>query len=61
MLICSVPIVTPVMPGRNLAIIAEVAAMNFRLKKIGYSTAAELDRRMMGELHLLQPPDKREP
>jgi len=54
-------IVTPVMPGRNLAIIAEVAAMNFRLKKIGYSTAAELDRRMMGELHLLQPPDKREP
>lgn len=54
-------IVTPVMPGRNLAIIAEVAAMNFRLKKIGYSTAAELDRRMMGDLHLLQPPDEREP
>ena len=50
-------IVTPVMPGRNLSIIAEVAAMNFRLKKIGYSTADELDRRMMGDLHLLQQQD----
>lgn len=47
-------IITPVMPGRNLSIIAEVAAMNFRLKRIGYSTADELDRRMMNDLRLLQ-------
>ncbi len=49
-------LVTPVMPGRNLSILAEVAAMNFRLKKIGYSTAQELDRRMM-DLSILQKKD----
>ena len=46
-------IITPVMPGRNLSILAEVAAMNYRLKKIGYSTASELDRRMM-DMSILQ-------
>jgi len=49
-------LVTPVMPGRNLSILAEVAAMNYRLKKIGYSTAQELDRRMM-DLSILQKKD----
>ncbi len=39
----SVPIVTiPVKPGRNLAIIIEVAAMNNRQKKMGYNGAQEL-------------------
>ena len=38
-----VPVMTiPVKPGRNLAIIIEVAAMNNRLKKMGYNAAYEL-------------------
>lgn len=38
-----VPIVTiPVKPGRNLAIIIEVASMNNRQKKMGYNAAKEL-------------------
>ena len=38
-----VPSVTvPVKPGRNLAIILEVAAMNNRQKKMGYNAAQEL-------------------
>ena len=37
-----VPAITiPVRPGRNLAIILEVAAMNNRQKKMGYNAAAE--------------------
>lgn len=39
----SVPSLTiPVKPGRNLAIILEVAAMNNRQKKMGYNAAKEL-------------------
>ena len=38
-----VPVMTiPVKPGRNLAIIMEVAAMNNRQKKMGYNAAYEL-------------------
>lgn len=38
-----VPCITiPVKPGRNLAIILEVAAMNNRQKKMGYNAAQEL-------------------
>ena len=38
-----VPILTiPVKPGRNLAIIIEVASMNNRQKKMGYNAAQEL-------------------
>ena len=38
-----VPIVTiPVKPGRNLAVIIEVAAMNNRQRKMGYNAAREL-------------------
>lgn len=38
-----VPMYTvPVNPGRNLAIIIEVAAINFRLKKMGHNSAKEL-------------------
>ncbi len=39
-------LVLPVRPGRNLAIIIEVAARNFSLKQMGYSAAAELDKRL---------------
>lgn len=39
----SLPVMTiPVKPGRNLAIIIEVAAMNYRQKKMGYNAAKEL-------------------
>lgn len=34
--------VIPVMPGRNLAVILEAAAMNNRQKKMGYNAAKEL-------------------
>ncbi len=47
----SIPALTiPVRPGRNLAIILEIAAMNNRQKKMGYDTAAEFNKRLMGEL-----------
>ena len=42
-----VPAITiPVRPGRNLAIILEVAAMNNRQKKMGYNAAYELLKRL---------------
>ena len=42
--------VVPVQPGRNLAIIIEVAAMNNRQKKMGYNAARELMHNLgMGE------------
>lgn len=42
-----VPIVTiPVRPGRNLASIVEVAAMNNRHRRYGYNAAQELARRV---------------
>jgi HPr kinase/phosphorylase len=39
-------IVLPVRPGRNLAVIVEVAARNWRLKNMGYNAAQELDNRL---------------
>ena len=47
----TVPMLTiPVKPGRNLAIIIEVAAMNNRQKKMGYNAAHELMRNLgMGD------------
>ena len=43
----NVPSVTiPVKPGRNLAVIIEVAAMNNRQKKMGYNAAQELLKRL---------------
>lgn len=44
-------LVIPVRPGRNLAIITEVAARNFRLKNMGYNAPFELDRRINGKIH----------
>lgn len=41
----AVPSVTiPVRPGRNLAVILELAAMNNRQKKLGYNAAIDLER-----------------
>ncbi len=40
----------PVKPGRNLAIIIEVAAINHRQKKMGYNAAEELNRRLMEQI-----------
>ena len=40
-------ILIPVRPGRNLAIIIEIAAMNNRQKKMGYDTAKEFSQRLM--------------
>lgn len=37
----------PVRPGRNLAVILEIAAMNNRQKKMGYDTAKEFNDRLM--------------
>ncbi len=37
----------PVKPGRNLAIILEIAAMNNRQKKMGYNTAEEFNDKLM--------------
>ena len=46
-----VPSITvPVRPGRNLAIILEVAAMNYRQKRMGYNTAEEFNKRMMRQM-----------
>lgn len=43
----SLPMVTiPVKPGRNLAVIVEVAAMNNRNRKMGHNAALELTMRM---------------
>ncbi|SDH65983.1 HPr(Ser) kinase/phosphatase [Alteribacillus bidgolensis] len=36
----------PVRPGRNLAVIVEVAAMNFRLKRMGINTAQQFSDRL---------------
>ena len=44
----NIPSITiPVRPGRNLAIILEIAAMNNRQKKMGYNTAEEFNKRLM--------------
>lgn len=42
-------ITIPVRPGRNLAIIIEVAARNHRLKKMGYNAAVALTEQLMQE------------
>lgn len=47
----NVPAITiPVRPGRNLAIILEIAAMNYRQKKMGYNTAEEFNKKLMAQM-----------
>ena len=46
----SIPTTTiPVRPGRNLAVIMEIAAMNNRQKKMGYNTAVEFSKKLMSQ------------
>ena len=46
----NIPTVTiPVKPGRNLAIIIEVAAMNNRQKRLGYNAAEDIQKRLSGQ------------
>ncbi len=44
----NIPALTiPVHPGRNLAVVFEIAAMNNRQKKMGYNTAEEFNKRLL--------------
>ncbi|MGC4376842.1 HPr(Ser) kinase/phosphatase [Fictibacillus sp. Mic-4] len=48
-----IPILTvPVRPGRNLAVIIEVAAMNFRLKRMGVNAAQQFSERLNDAIRL---------
>ncbi len=40
----------PIRPGRNVAVVLEVAARNLMLKQQGYSAAKELEKRMMARM-----------
>ncbi|OGX68494.1 MAG: HPr kinase/phosphorylase [Paenibacillus sp. RIFOXYA1_FULL_44_5] len=47
----ALPLVTvPVRPGRNLAVIIEVAAMNYRLKRMGYNAALQFTNKLTESL-----------
>ena len=47
----NIPSITvPVRPGRSLPIILEIAAMNHRQKKMGYNTAAELEKQLIEQM-----------
>ena len=47
-----IPSITiPVKPGRNLAIILEIAAMNNRQKRMGYNTAEEFNKRLLEQMN----------
>jgi len=55
-----VPVLTiPVKPGRNLAIIIEVAAMNNRQKKMGYNAAQELLQNLGMDISTMQEQEKK--
>jgi len=40
----------PVKPGRNLAVVLEIAAMNNRQKKMGYNTAEEFNAKLLASM-----------
>ena len=40
----------PIRPGRNVAVVLEVAARNLMLKQQGYSAAKELEKRMIARM-----------
>lgn len=44
----------PVQPGRNLAVIIEIAAMNARQKRMGYNTALEFNNKLMASMQKQQ-------
>lgn len=43
-------LVIPIRPGRNIAAIVEVASMNWRLKKTGYHSAQEFEKKLTNEI-----------
>ena len=43
-------LVVPIKPGRNIPIIIETAAMNERLKKMGFNPAKEFNKNVMNWL-----------
>ena len=45
----------PVRPGRNLAVILEVAAMNSRQKRMGYNAALEFSQQLDRHFEMLRP------
>ena len=50
-----IPSITlPVCPGRNIAVVLEIAAMNHRQKMMGYNTAEEFNRRLMAKMGMSQ-------
>jgi HPr kinase/phosphorylase len=50
-----IPLITvPVRPGRNLAVIIEVAAMNFRLKRMGFHAAEAFSDQLTASLQAAQ-------
>lgn len=42
----------PVSPGRNLAVIIEIAAMNYRQQQMGYNAAEELSERLSKQMNM---------
>lgn len=53
--ILEIPISTstiPVRPGRNVAMIIEVACRNFRQKVLGYNAASELNEKIMRQIEI---------
>ena len=47
----NIPSITlPVKPGRNLAVVIEVAAINHRQKRMGYNAAEALNERLINEM-----------
>ncbi len=52
-----IPSITiPVSPGRNMAVVLEIAAMNHRQKAMGYNTAEEFNKRLMQQMGLAEEP-----
>lgn len=45
-------LIVPVKPGRNLAVILEIAAMNNRQKRMGVNTAKEFDEKLKSQMNL---------
>ena len=55
----NIPSITvPVKPGRNLAVVIEVAAMNNRQKKMGYNAAEALNNRVMSGMGMQEEEDE---
>ena len=51
----ALPAITlPVSPGRNMAVVLEIAAMNHRQKLMGYNTAEEFNKRLMQQMGIPQ-------